>query len=112
MREDRQVRMNEFESLFNSQKTSGDNGFGSLNGQNNMLQPAAPSVGGFNSFNRSAPGNAADSFRSAPRPGASASALPDINARVFGHSAAPAPAPEAPRFSAQPPVLPTPKRRL
>jgi hypothetical protein len=110
-REEKRVRMNEFEKLFNSQSSvSGNGGLTTL--QNNLgLQPTTPVASELDSFNRNAPSSG---LRPPARPlsGASSSAQPGINTRVFGSTTTVAPAPEPPRTVTQPAVLPIPKRRF
>jgi len=109
MRDDKQIRMNEFQSLFNAQ------GAPPVGGGFNTLQSANPLSAPGDSFNRSPTSfKAPEPFRNIPRPvaGIGVSAPPDINTRVFGQSAARVPVPEPPRSIQQPGVLPVPKRRF
>jgi hypothetical protein len=106
-REEKRIQMNEFRNLFSSQPVSSS-------GPNNPgLQPTDPFTSGGARYStpfKTAP----EAVRSLPRAGggASAATTPNINTRVFGPSAAPAPATQTPRFAPQPSVLPIPKRRL
>ncbi|MEO5801993.1 MAG: hypothetical protein ABIR24_00565 [Verrucomicrobiota bacterium] len=112
MREEKQVRMNEFQGLFKSQSVAPvPQGF---NAQNNLnLQSGGSPSGSGVSFNRSAP-TPYNSVKNPPRApaGVSPLGLPNINTRVFGQSAAPIAVPEPVRSASQPAVLPLPKRRL
>lgn len=112
-REEKRVRMNEFENLFGSQSSAaGNQGFNTP--QNNFgLQPATPLSSDPGFLNRPAP-SAPNAIRNPERPipGANASTLPNINARVFGPSSGPAAVREPAKPALKPVILPIPQRRL
>ncbi len=115
LREEKQTRMKEFESLFGS-PSSGTKSSGAnlLDGQNNLgLQAATPSRAS-DRFNGNASSGSSDLFKTAPNSalGVSTAPRPDVNARVFGASAPKASVPEPAKPVRQPAVLSIPKRRF
>ncbi len=111
IREEKQMRMNEFESLFGptGQTAPGVNSLSDVGAQQ-AISPLSPSSG----LNTLPP------VSQIPEPSRSARALsvssgptlPDVNARVFGPSSVGTPLPQPQRVQSQPAILPFPKRRF
>jgi hypothetical protein len=112
-REEKRVRMNEFEQLFNnSQSVSAGNG--GLTILQNNLSPAssASASSDLNILNRNSPASPSGLRNLGSLSGPNPSTQPGINTRVFGSSAAPASIPQPRRTVTQPAVLPIPKRHF
>lgn len=116
LRDDKELRMKEFEGLFGARGDDGKSTGPGLFGENNTsgFKPASSSRGPVSLFNPGGFSSSSDPFKPAPRsaPGASTVVRPDINTRTFGVSAAPVPTPAPQRSVSQPAVLPIPKRHF
>ncbi len=112
IREQKQVMMNEFESLFGSAKqtTPIANGLG----QGNIgVQPILPLAPGSGLNPLPAASQIAEQSRSARALSASGTpTLSDVNSRLFGPSSVATPLPAPQRVESQPIILPFPKRRF
>ncbi len=111
-REQKEMRMSEFESLFAPLKQSAP-GASTLGQANLGTQLTSPLTPGLGLGSLQAPSQIADQSRNTRTLSASGGpTLPDANARLFGPASVATPAQPAPRVDSQPAILPFPKRRF